>query len=134
MNLRLGPGLLDQIIEHARACYPNEGCGLLSGRQDAAERFVPMANTRPSASEFEMDPQELIHQLRSLRESGQELLAIYHSHPYGPASPSQRDVARAFYPETATIIVSLAMPEQPRVAAFRIVAGEVIEIELHAIV
>jgi proteasome lid subunit RPN8/RPN11 len=134
MNLLLNPGLLDEVIAHARECYPNEGCGLIAGRQEVGERFVPMANTKSSKSEFEMDPQQLIRQLRSFRESGERLLAIYHSHPRGTARPSQRDIAQASYPDAASIIVSLAEPERPRVGAFRIIAGEVLEIELHAIV
>jgi proteasome lid subunit RPN8/RPN11 len=134
MNIRLAPGILDDVIEHAKSCYPNEGCGLLSGRQYVADRFVPMENTRASESEYAMDPQQLVQQLRSFRESGEVLVAIYHSHPFGSARPSKRDVASSYYPDAASIIVSLAEPECPRVAAFRIIAGEVIEIELHAIV
>ena len=134
MNVRLAPGLLEEIVRHAQASYPNEGCGLLAGRGYAAERFVPMENTKASATEFEMDPRQLVQQLRALRESGLELVAIYHSHPSGPARPSKRDVARAYYPDAASIIVSLADPKSPQVAAFRITGGEVLEVELHAIV
>jgi proteasome lid subunit RPN8/RPN11 len=134
MNLRLAAGLLDDIVQNARTCYPNEGCGLLAGRQDVAYRLVPMTNVRSSATEFEMDPRELIQQLRLFRESGEQVLAIYHTHPQDIAWPSERDIARAAYPESATVIVSLKDPESPQVRAFRIVSGEVIEIELHAIV
>jgi hypothetical protein len=41
---------------------------------------------------------------------------------------------RAFYPEVAHIIVSLADPERPQARGFRIIDGEAFEIELHAIV
>ena len=134
MNVRLAPCLLEAIIRHAEACYPKEGCGLLCGTRDAAERFVPMENMKASESEYEMDPQQLVLQLRSFRESGLELVAIYHSHPYGPARPSKRDAASAYYPAAASIIVSLADLKSPKVAAFRITGGEVLKVELHAIV
>ena len=103
------------------------------GRQ-AAERFIPMANVAQSAAEFEMDPADLIKILRDLRNAGEELVAIYHSHPHGPPHLSSMDVERAYYPEAAHLVVCLADLERPQAAAFRIVDGEVLEIELHAIV
>lgn len=129
MNLILGPGILEEIISHAKQCYPKEGCGLVIGT-----RFVPMRNTADSTTEFEMDPQELINVLRDARNRGDQLTAIYHSHPNGPAKPSHRDIDQAYYPEAAQLIVSLAEPERPQTAAFRIVDGRVMEVEVHAIV
>ena len=136
MNLILSPGILDEVIEHAKAAYPKEGCGLIAGTKPslAGGRFIPMTNVAQTASEFEMDPAELIKTLRDFRNAGEELVAIYHSHPHGPAQPSKKDVQRAYYPQAAHLIVSLAEPERPRAGAFRIVNGEVLEIEVHAIV
>src|SRR6185503_697641 len=111
MNLTLAPGILEQVTEHAKAAYPNEGCGLLVGRQTAT-RFVPMKNISTTGTEFEMDPAELITVLRDLRGDGDSLVAIYHSHPHGPAEPSKKDVERAYYPEAAHLIVSLAVLER----------------------
>ena len=91
-------------------------------------------NTAASATLYEMDPAALVEVLRSLRESAQDLLAIYHSHPSGPGGPSTRDIRRAFYPAAAHIIVSLEQADRPTARAFRIIDGEAIEIELHAIV
>ena len=134
MNITLAPGLLEAIVDHAKDCYPKEGCGLLSGRENTAERFVSMTNIRASETEFEMDPHELIRELRSFRESGQQLVAIYHSHPFAGPYPSKVDIAHAYYPDAASVIVSLADSEKPAVRAFRILEGEALEIELHAIV
>ena len=133
MDLLLAPGILEVVIDHARAAYPNEGCGLLAGRH-AAERFIPMKNVSPSAMHYEMDPAELIGILRDLRATGEELIAIYHSHPHGPAELSQTDIQRAHYPEAAQLIVSLAELERPQAAAFRIIEGEVLPIEVRVIV
>ena len=134
MNLILGPGILEQIVQHARTALPQEGCGLLTGRDGAATRFLPMTNLLQSATSYEMEPAELISAIRSLRVTGDSLLAIYHSHPRGPAEPSSRDIERAYYPEAAQIIVSLASPESPVVRGFRIADGRSDEIELHVIV
>ena len=133
MNLLLASGLLERVIEHAKSKYPQESCGLLVGA-GSATRFIPMENALGSSSGYEMDPGSLISTFRDLRSTGEELLAIYHSHPQGPARPSTSDVGRAYYPEAAHLIVSLADLERPQAAAFRIVNGEVLEIEVHAIV
>lgn len=133
MNLSLAPGLLEEIIEHARRCYPKEGCGLLVGRQ-AADRFIAVDNASASETAYDMEPAQLIGALRDLRAGGERLVAIYHSHPRGPAQPSRSDIERAYYPEAAHLIVSLAEPEHPQAAAFRIIDGDVLEIEVHVIV
>ncbi len=133
MLLTLDPGVLEQILEDAQSRFPNEGCGLLTGRGNAT-RFISVRNISDSPKEFEMDPAELIHALRDARNTGDRLLAIYHSHPHGPAKPSERDIERAYYPDAAHLIVSLQDLKRPQAVAFRIVDGEAVEIELHAIV
>ena len=134
MNLSLASGLLEQIVEYARAGLPLECCGLLAGRESSATQFIPITNRLASATEFDMEPAELIGALRSLRTNGERLLAIVHSHPRGPALPSARDIERAWYPDAAHVIVSFASAETPEVRGFRILDSEVIEIELRAIV
>jgi proteasome lid subunit RPN8/RPN11 len=134
VTVTLAPGILEEIIGHARKSYPDEGCGLLAGRQ-TADRFIPVTNIASDpARQFEMEPAELIHSLRELRTSGEQLIAVYHSHPNGPARPSKTDIDRAYYPEAAQIIVSMADPELPRVEAFRIIDGEALPVEVHVIV
>jgi [CysO sulfur-carrier protein]-S-L-cysteine hydrolase len=133
MNLVLAPGILEQVIQHSRSTHPKEACGLLVGRS-AGDRFIPMNNISADPQRYEMDPAELIASLRGLRDTGEELIAIFHSHPYGPAEPSKTDIERAYYPEAAHLIVSLAEPERPQALAFRIAGGEAIPIEVHVIV
>jgi [CysO sulfur-carrier protein]-S-L-cysteine hydrolase len=133
MNLTLAPGILEQVIELSRKALPNEACGLLVGRT-SADRLIPIRNISGESHEFEMDPAQLIAALRDLRDSGEQLIAIFHSHPHGPAEPSKTDVQRAHYPEAAHLIVSLAEPDRPRAAAFRIVDGGALPIEVHVIV
>jgi len=133
VKLVIAPGVLDRVIEHARTQHPQEACGLLVGH-GSADRFIPMTNALASSTEYEIDPAQLIATLRDLRSSGEDLVAIYHSHPHGPAHPSKSDIERAYYPEAAYLIISLADPKHPQAAAFRIIDGEVLEIEVHAIV
>jgi proteasome lid subunit RPN8/RPN11 len=135
-GLTLQPGILEDIVEDAKAAYPGEACGLIAGitQSSTGNRLIRMKNVARSQSEFEMDAGELVSTLRDMRNAGEELVAIYHSHPHGPLQPSRTDIARAYYPEAAHVIVSLAERERPRVAAFRIADGQAIEIDLHAIV
>jgi [CysO sulfur-carrier protein]-S-L-cysteine hydrolase len=140
VHLILEPGLLDVVVRYAQTQLPLECCGLLVGSggtgllAGSVSRFIPITNRLASATEYEMEPAELIESLRSLRQSGEKFLAIFHSHPRGPAVPSPRDIERAYYPEAAHVIASLTSAETPEVRGFRIVDGEVIEIELRAIV
>jgi proteasome lid subunit RPN8/RPN11 len=134
LNLTLEPGLLEQIVEHTRSALPLESCGLLAGSSVSATRFIPITNRLASRTEYDMEPSELISALRDIRSTEEKLLAIVHSHPRGPALPSPRDIERALYPEAAHLIVSFALPETPEVRGFRIIDGQVIEIELRVIV
>ena len=118
MNITLAPGILEKMLNHARECLPEESCGIIAGLNGVGDRFIPVTNRMASSRAYEMDPAELIGALRSLRESGQAMLAIYHSHPNAPAQPSTHDIQRAHYPEAAQIIVSLENAARPDVRAF----------------
>ena len=133
MRVVIETNVLEQIVQHARECLPEEGCGFLVGRGPSVDRFLPAPNALRSETAFEVEPEFLFELFRQIRVSGEDLVGIYHSHPRGPAVPSPRDVAEAYYPECTHIIVSLAGPE-PEVRAYRILDEEVLEIELHAIV
>ena len=57
---------------------------------------------------------------RQMRERGEELLAIYHSHPRATyPSPSETDVRLAYYPSATYLIVGPGGTE-PAVNAFSI--------------
>ncbi len=130
----VAPGILEEVIAHARGCFPEEGCGFLVGREERVERFVPAENALGSRTAYSVEPRFLFELFRELRASGESLVAIYHSHPSGEAAPSSRDIAEAYYPDSAHLIVSLQDESQPAVRAFRVVDDSVTEIELHAIV
>lgn len=100
----------------------------MGGVASLAEHLYPVANVADEPSRFfEMDPRGQIDALRAMRECGQALVAIYHSHPHGPAAPSVHDITRHEYPEAACVLVAL---EPPALKAFRIVDGRAREISL----
>ncbi|MDX1662267.1 MAG: M67 family metallopeptidase [Candidatus Promineifilaceae bacterium] len=126
--LRLARGHLRDILAHLRAVYPLEGCGLLAGRDGRVCAVHPVENRLHSPHGYEMAPAAQIRIMYALEAAGQELLAIYHSHPHGPAYPSPADVAGARYPGVRHLVVSLAAPAQPVLRAFAIDAQGVQEV------
>lgn len=118
------------LLNQMQAAYPLEACGLLAGRENKVAHLYPISNIRRSPVEYEMDPTEQLAAMMDLEDRGWELIGIYHSHPHGPQVPSPTDVAQAYYPEAAYIIVSLSGQHGPGVRAFTITSGEVGEIPI----
>ena len=112
------------IEEHAQRESPAECCGVLSGANGLITDIHPLRNDadKPETRYF-ATPEELFAAMRRIREAGQSLLGVYHSHPRTPAYPSSADVEMAFYPEAVYFIISL----EPRVElrAFRILDSEI---------
>ena len=126
----LAPGMAEQIIAHARSGAPEEVCGIIAGYEGRGLHLYRGQNmARTPRTAFELDVDTLARQIE-FADRGLILAAIYHSHPCGPAVPSQTDVAQAFYPTAVQIICSLEQPSQPALRAFRIRGGAVWEVRL----
>lgn len=128
--LRLRQEDYQAILAHLLSLYPLEGCGLLAGANNLVQRRYPVRNILNSRRAFYMAPEELVAALLDMEEQGWSLLAIYHSHPDGPAAPSPSDIDQAYYPDAAHLIVSLANPSRPTANAFAIKKGKVEKIGL----
>ncbi len=116
----------DEIISHARDAAPHECCGLIGGSGNGKARAV--YRMRNAAADplvtYEAAPEDLFAAQRSMRERGEQLLAIYHSHPRAVIpEPSATDVRLAYYPSAVYFIVGLG-GEQPNLRAFRISESE----------
>lgn len=74
-----------------------------------------------------MDPKEQLAAFKDMDTVGLDLVAIYHSHTHTPAYPSRTDVAKAYYPDAAYVIISLANRDAPDIRAFRVVDGQITE-------
>ena len=126
--LTLSEALLAEMLAHVGGLWPEEGCGLLGGRDGRAVRLYPVENIHHSPVSFEMAPLQQIRAMLAMEAEGLELVAIYHSHPAGPARPSVTDVANAYYPDAVQLIISLADRARPGVRAFTIVDRVVAEV------
>lgn len=94
------------MTAHVQAVYPEEGCGLLfapPGRPAAT--LCVVENLLHSPTAYQMHPAELVQTILRQEAAGQELVAIFHSHPAGPATPSAADQAQWFYPAVAMFII-----------------------------
>ena len=91
---------------HVEAELPNEACGLVAGQDGVVTDVFPCTNALGSPRRFELDPEEMLEIFKRLRADDHLLLAIYHSHPNGPAEPSPTDLAEAHYPTVASVLWS----------------------------
>lgn len=126
--------VLDGMVAHARSELPNECCGLLAGliSEGVGYAFVraPVRNDLASPTAYLTNAADLFAAFRAMRPKGEELLAVYHSHPTSAPVPSRRDREENTYGETtAHLIVGLAGPE-PEVRAWWITESGFQEVEL----
>ncbi len=101
---------LEAMIAHAREIAPEECCGLIGGFADnrAASLYRLRNVTRHPESAYEAAPEDLFAAQRQMRDRGEGLLAIYHSHPRSSdPSPSETDVRLAYYPSAKYLIIGL---------------------------
>jgi len=126
--------LLEQVISHCKSVYPNEACGLLAGTKNIAEKIYKMTNIEHSSVSYMMDPGEQFRALKEMREHGDQMVAIYHSHPHSTAYPSPRDISLAYYPDPVYLILGLTDIGRPEVRAFEILDGTVHEVAIESFV
>jgi [CysO sulfur-carrier protein]-S-L-cysteine hydrolase len=121
------------LVDHARAELPNEACALLGG--DAAGGVVASLhrarNAATSPYRFELDPRDLIRVVHAIEAAGEELVAIFHSHPASAAEPSATDLREARY-DVVQLIAGTASATEPlgELRAWRFAAGAAVEVPL----
>jgi proteasome lid subunit RPN8/RPN11 len=136
--LRIPRALYDEIVAHALA-DENEVCGLVAGRDGEATRVLPVRNAAPHpARTYEMDPMDQHRAWSSIEDAGEDLLAIYHSHPPVGAYFSETDMKMAYTPDgehlqwpgVLYIVVGLRPHE---VKTFAIADHQATEVELQLV-
>jgi proteasome lid subunit RPN8/RPN11 len=112
---------LEEIFAHARRAAPFECCGLIGGANDRATSIHSLRNVASNPEiAYEAAPEELFAAQRQMRKRGEQLLAIYHSHPHSPEPvPSETDVRLAYYPAATYLIIGLG-GAAPIMRGFRI--------------
>ena len=125
LNITLRRAHLEEMFAHARAVAPHECCGLVGGQGERALTVYRLRNVASDPlSAYEGAPAELFAAQRAMRARGEELIAIYHSHPRAKQPvPSETDVRLAFYPAALYLIIGLGAAA-PVLGAFRIDEGK----------
>jgi len=128
--LALARPVVNDLLSSAQRHPGIEVCGFLV-RHGNGCTVRPVRNIADDPScRFEMDPADMVDAFRRAREDGEEVLAIYHSHPSGPATPSELDRRLAYYPDLPYLIVSLGTRGVLELRAFRFADGNCREIIL----
>lgn len=95
-----------ELFRLAAAADPDECCGLISD-DDGALTFYPTENKAefPSAG-FAIDPDEMQAVMHKMVARGEQLVAVYHSHPGSALTPSTEDIENAAaFPGLTWVIV-----------------------------
>lgn len=129
MVLILPPPLWDALWEHVRREAPRECVGALGGHarpgEGEAVALYPLPNIATDPERHYLaDPGHLLRALRAMQTGGLTLVALYHSHPRGPARPSPTDLRLAAYP-VPYVIADLVTRT---LVAYRLPEGEVVPI------
>ena len=93
-------------------------------------RVIRCANAHPvPVTRYTIDPREQLRAFRDMEAKGEDLVAIYHSHPITQPYPSPTDRAEAHYPDAFYVLVSLR-DTTPEIRAFRVRKDWVLEVEI----
>lgn len=116
---------IKELFAHATQVAPEECCGVVGGNYEEAKSVYRLRNvSKNPLNAYEAAPEDLFKAQREMRGKGEELLAIYHSHPRSAnPQPSETDVALAFYPNAVYLIIGFD-GEKNVLKAFRIIESE----------
>jgi [CysO sulfur-carrier protein]-S-L-cysteine hydrolase len=107
-TINLPRHIVNRLLTLAQQDATIETCGLISAIDSTPAHVYPVENIASDKQRlFEMKPAEQIAAMKSMRDSGESLFAIYHSHPHAPAEPSLLDIQQANYSDVVYLIISL---------------------------
>ncbi|MDZ4098854.1 MAG: M67 family metallopeptidase, partial [Methylophilaceae bacterium] len=107
-DIQIPRKITTQLLHLAQISPDAEVCGLIGSKNGLPTHCYPVANIADQPQQrFLLDAKQQISALAQMRERGEELFAIYHSHPTAPAQPSAIDLELATYPEALYLIISL---------------------------
>jgi len=107
-ELTLSRTLALQLLEQAQRQESLEVCGLIGSQDELSPSIYPISNIADDpATRFLLDPAEQVAAMRQMRNKGETLFAIYHSHPTSDTHPSARDIAETEYRDPLYLIIAL---------------------------
>ena len=128
-SLILPEPLLAQIIAEAQQGGDHEICGFIAGTHDHAQVVISVPNVSKSPHhQYEFDHAAMVEAIMLVQKRGQEIVAIYHSHPDSAAKPSVRDITQATWPDVFYLIIGQA--DQSDIRAWFLYSGHAEEVPL----
>ncbi|QAU11555.1 M67 family peptidase [Halorubrum sp. BOL3-1] len=104
----------DEVVYRAYGGGEAEICGVLAGSfgDDGEPSVVERAYEAENVAEtpqirYLIDPEEQFELIERAEDDGLDVVGFYHSHPTGPANPSETDAARAAWPDRSYVICAL---------------------------
>ena len=97
--MRLPAGFADRLLEHAGVEQPNESCALLGGdaRTGRVTSLHLARNELASPYRYAVAAEDLVRIVHAIDAAGEDLVAIFHSHPATSPVPSPSDRREARY-------------------------------------
>ena len=127
--------LTNQLLHLAQLSPETEVCGLIGAQANGLPvSCYPIDNCAATPqTRFLLDAGQQIVAMRRMREKGETLFAVYHSHPHSPAQPSSTDIEQASYPQALHLIISLDTKGVLELRGFKIAGDQVEELSLNLI-
>ncbi|MBD9362117.1 M67 family metallopeptidase [Methylomonas fluvii] len=127
--------LTNQLLHLAQRSPDTEVCGLIGADINGMPASCyPVDNSAATpATRFLLDASQQIEAMRQIREKGETLFAIYHSHPHTPAQPSPTDIQEASYPDALHLIISLNTKGVLEMRGFKMAGDSAEEVALNLI-
>lgn len=121
-SVTLTQAVVDAMLAHVQAGYPNEACGVLAGQDGQVVKNYPATNAAEQPDDFSIiGPPEMLRISDEIDQNDWTFFAYYHSHPQSQAYPSRRDIDYArYWPGTYYIIFSLRDRAHPELRIFSI--------------
>lgn len=128
--MRIAQQLYQQMVDHGYTSLPNEACGMASGKDGQIEQVWPLVNERPSPHRFFVSKSIVFSTLEAIEQSGQQVLAIYHTHPGTAPVPSSYDLQS--HPDTKVkmLIISYKFTP-PHSACYSVLSGRYVKHPFH---
>ena len=123
-SIRIRPGVLAAIEQHARATAPAECCGLLIARDGCIDEAVPAPNQAADpVRHYEISPRVYLDAIKRCRGTDAIVIGAYHSHPRSAPEPSATDRASAFSDFLYLIAGSVGGATNVEIRAYRLRHG-----------
>jgi len=100
--------LVNDLLHQAQLTPNLEVCGFISAKDGSPKQAYPIKNIASMPeTRFLMDPEQQLATSNQIKAEGDELFAVYHSHPTSAARPSIRDAEQAPLDDLYYLIISL---------------------------